>query len=131
MFIKFFVFLFAFINGYLTISIFSGIDFYDRSFFISALILSPVRFFIGMITFTTTFIAFSYIVRSLLEGTIVWINGVSNFSKALRVDYLLFISFLGLMKFSVLITLLLVIFSIIFGILPVDVRNSRTNDGDS
>ncbi len=121
MFIKIFTFLFAVISGYLTIFILPSMTFDDLSFFITALILNPVRFFIGMIAFIATVLAFSYIIRSLIESR-----------KTFVIDIVLFFSFLLLMKFSVLVTLLLVVFSIVFGVLTVnDVGKSRSDEVDS
>ncbi|KEF40575.1 hypothetical protein M670_00602 [Schinkia azotoformans MEV2011] len=120
MFIKLFIFLFAFISGFFTISIFPSLTFDDVSFFISALILNPIRFFIGMIAFIMTGLAFSYIVRSLIKSR-----------KTLVIDLFLFFSFFLLMRFSVLLTLLMVVFSIVFGILTVDGRTSRSDEGNS
>lgn len=120
MFIKIFIFLFAFTSGFLTISLFPAMTYDDLSFFITALILNPLHYFIGMIAFITTVLAFSYIVRSLIKSR-----------KTFAIDIILFLSFFLLMRFSVLLTLLLVIFSFIFGILTVNGGNSRSDEGES
>lgn len=121
MFIKIFTFFFAVSSGFLTISILPSMTFDDLSFFITALILNPVRFFVGMIAFIATVLAFSHIIRSLIESR-----------KTFIIDISLFCSFLLLMKFSVLVTLLLVAFSIVFGILTVnDVSKSRSDEVES
>lgn len=117
MFIKIFIFLFAFISGFLTISILPSTTFGDLSFFISSLILNPVRFFIGMIAFIATVLAYSHNVRSLIRSR-----------KTFVIDIFLFFSFFLLMKFSVLVTLLLVTFSIVFGILTVNDRSKSRSD---
>ncbi|HHW35974.1 MAG TPA: hypothetical protein GXX18_01515 [Bacillales bacterium] len=120
MFIKFFIFFFAFISGYLTISILPRMTFTDLSFFISALILNPLRFFLGMIGFITTVLALSHFVRSLVQS-----------HKTLVIDIILFLAFFLLIRFSVLVTILLVVFSIVFGILTFGGGNSRSDEGDS
>lgn len=120
MFIKLFIFLFAFSSGYLTISILPRMTFNDLSFFISALILNPVRFIIGMIAFITTILAFSYFVRSMIKSR-----------KTIVIDIILFLAFFLLIRFSLLVTILLIVFSIIFGILTVGGSNSQSNGGDS
>lgn len=130
MIIKFFIFIFAFISGFLTISIFPSINISDLSFFISALILNPVRFFLGMIGFITTILAFSYIIKSLIEGTVLGIKGAPNIRTSLVTDYLLFFAFFLLMRFSVLVTLLLIGFSIVFGMIMADFKNSRSDKGN-
>ncbi len=120
MFIRLFIFIFAFMSGFFTISIFPSMTFDDMSFFISTLILNPVRFFIGMIAFITTVLAFSYIVRSLIQSR-----------KTVVIDLLLFFAFFLLLRYSVLLTLLMVAFSIVFGILTVDGGTSRSDEGNS
>lgn len=131
MIIKLFIFIFAFMCGFFAISVFPSMAIDDLSFFISALILSPVRFFLGMIGFITTIIAFSYIIRSLIAATVRRVKGNPNSGRSLAIDYFLFFTFFLLMKFSVLITLLLVVFSIVFCILTVDLANSRSDEGNS
>ena len=121
----------AYVCGLLTISFLLPKNVDNLALFISQLIINPFRFFLGTLAFMVTTIALSTLVSSLLEQTHKWLIKKQCFTRTLAIDYVSLLCYLFLIKKSLLITLLLLISAVFYGIITADLHAERTDRVDS
>ena len=108
------------VGGYLTILSLPGLD--GRTFLsiFSELILNPFRYFLGMVAFIATAFALSSFMKSTIEQTFSLFRKKQKLNASIIIDYSSFCCYLFFIKKSVLITVLLLIFSTIIGISAIE-----------
>lgn len=129
---KIIILLLALISGFSTISIFSNIDFDEGlSFAMAELIMNPIRYFTGMFTFIVSTLALATFIRAAIEQTVHFVRKKQALPILLAVDYSAFACYFLLMIKSVWITVMLITFSLMFGIITIDIHNEAIEDRDS
>lgn len=117
---KILLLLFAFVCGYVAISLLPRANLDNLPYIVSDLIMNPVRFFIGMLAFIMTTSVLSTFVKSAYEQTLYWIMKKQQLTASVAIDYSSIFCYLLLMKKSILIAIFLLIFSLIMGVLSIE-----------
>lgn len=121
----------AYVCGLLTIAFFPPTNEDNLSLFISHLIINPFRFFLGTIAFMVTTSALSTMFSSLFEQTYKWLIKKQSFTATLAIDFVSLLCYFFLIKKSLLITMLLLIFALFYGAITADLHDDAADKGDS
>lgn len=130
MLIKIIIWISCYGLGRLTIYFLPMVDLQNVSFFISELIMNPLRFFLGMITLIMTVLLLSVYIKSIIEETYSLLMRKKFPSFLLIYDYSIFFCYLLLSKESVAITALLLVLSVSYGIISVDLKRKDIYGAD-
>ncbi|MFC4324142.1 hypothetical protein [Litchfieldia salsa] len=90
-------------------------------------LLSPMDFFIVMICFIISFVFHAIFIAESIENTYLLINGVRVPFRNTLLCYSVFISFFILSLLAVWDAILILAFSILYGLLSVDYNYLKTN----
>jgi hypothetical protein len=93
--------------------------------YISDYLFSPLEFFVIMICFLIGFLANSILIRSVVEESFQLIRGRRVNLVNLLISYSVMISFYFLFQLGFWQTLVLLCFSIIYGIISIDISKSN------
>ncbi|MFD1738585.1 hypothetical protein ACFSCX_18855 [Bacillus salitolerans] len=97
--------------------------------FISTLILDPITFFFGMGCFFVGFLANAALVRNGIRGTLFLSKGYKIHIPKLVISYLVIANFCLVFLFNLSIAVLFLIFSIVYGMISLDIRQNWQYDG--
>lgn len=130
MLIKIIIWISCYVLGRITIYFLPKVDLQNLPFFISELIMNPLRFFLGMITLIMTVLLLSVYIKSIIEETYSLLMRKNFPSFLLIYDYSIFFCYLLLSKESVAITALLLVLSVSYGIISVDLKRKDIYGAD-
>lgn len=130
MLIKIIIWISCYVLGRLTIYFLPKVDLQNLPFFISELIMNPLRFFLGMITLIMTVLLLSVYIKSIIEETYSLLMRKKFPSFLFIYDYSIFFCYLLLSKESVAITALLLVLSVSYGIISVDLKRNDIYGAD-
>lgn len=125
MFLKFVSLVFGFIFGYLLIHWVPVQLPFDISQYLVEYVFDPLKFFAIMMSFLLGFLCNSILIRTALEETIRLLLKRSIRMSHLFIGYSVIFSFYFLLQMGFWQTLILLCFSMIYGIISIDINRNK------
>jgi hypothetical protein len=115
----------GFICGYLMISWMPEVDPFRFTNFITEFIFNPLKSFLAMTSFFVGFLANAILIRSAVEEIVFYLSGHEVRLGELIVSYGVVANFYFLFQMNVILTGLFLIFSIVYGMMSIDLQRKR------
>jgi hypothetical protein len=122
---KLFCLFIGFICGYFMINWIPEVTPFHFTNFITEFIFNPLKSFLAMISFFIGFLANAILIRSAIEEMVFYLSGREVRLGELIVSYGVVANFYFLFQMNVILTGLFLIFSIVYGMMSIDLQRKR------